>query len=68
MKLKIYSYDSLGGEHYQYLLAENEEDACNQVYISKNTMVGEIDASELTDEDIEDLCYEYGVTREDIEI
>ena len=68
MKLKIYSYDSLSGEHYQYLLAKDFYDACDQVYISENRMVGEIDASELTEEEIDDLCYEYGVTREDIEI
>jgi len=68
MKLKIYSYDSLGGTHYQYLLAEDYEHACDQVYISENRMVGEISSSELTDEEIDDLCYDYGVSREDIEL
>ena len=68
MKLKVYSYDSLGGTHYQYLLAKDFEDACDQVYITENRMVGEIDPNILTDDDIADLCEEYGVSRGDIDL
>lgn len=66
--LQVWSYDRANGEHIEYLLAFTYEEAVNQVYIGGGRTVTKADTTKLSDQDIQILCNDYGVNRNEIEI